>query len=529
MVPRLLSPQFGFFDDAITILASRKIAQGTWNIDHRADAGRFTPVYFLSYALIYLLGGESPFWSFIAMTLIFFGITISLIYLVYNLTSSKQQAWMAGMLFALSGPIIESFYTLSKAEPLQTIWIILSLLLMGLYTRAQSRLKKIAAISVTSFALIMAIASKETSLVMIPISLLWFFGALVRRKFLSDEDGYKIRKAYLLATLTSGVIYIIVRMHYMPWGLTEKGYASRYVLNLERILATGRIWFDLLNRDYLYLAPLVAVFVFLCVRKKQVTQFALLFDTCVWMAGWTAVFLPWPWAVEYYLLPFAIGSSIFGAILFKKVFTTTSTSDKLSRLLAIICLVLTALLFLLTLPNIITNARLQLAVDASNSEMLNYLVENVPSNSIVIINIQEPNQYVDDIKLFLSDIFNRTDIHYDHFKFQAITTEMNSNPFYYITSPIFDNQFYPSVRLGVLAHTSNKWNQSLLDFLGDNAEVVYETKDSFRLLNVDSLRLICPFIRSIDYCAPLNTPFDRRILSYGWKIYQVPIQANTHP
>ena len=34
----------------------------------------------------------------------------------------------------------------------------------------------------------------------------------------------------------------------------------------------------------------------------------------VWMLGWMAVYLPWSWTLEYFLLPFTLGAAVFAGV-----------------------------------------------------------------------------------------------------------------------------------------------------------------------------------------------------------------------
>jgi hypothetical protein len=52
---------------------------------------------------------------------------------------------------------------------------------------------------------------------------------------------------------------------------------------------------------------------------------------CVWMAGWLAVYLPWPATFEYYLLPFAFGAAAFGGTVVGDVWAARRCRDSATR------------------------------------------------------------------------------------------------------------------------------------------------------------------------------------------------------
>jgi len=89
---------------------------------------------------------------------------------------------------------------------------------------------------------------------------------------------------------------------------------------------------------------------------------------------------------------------------------------------------------------------------------------------------------------------------------------------YYIM-PVFENQFYPSFRMGIFEHTSKAWNSDLLIELEGLGDPDYRVRNSFSAFIIDPLRIYCPLTPQIPYCQVPNTPFDTRVVRYGWDIY----------
>ncbi|KPL82006.1 hypothetical protein SE15_12790 [Thermanaerothrix daxensis] len=65
LLPRLLSPSFGLLDDGRTLTVAHQITQGQWRVDFDLDAGRFRPVYWTYYALLYRLADAHPLGWFV--------------------------------------------------------------------------------------------------------------------------------------------------------------------------------------------------------------------------------------------------------------------------------------------------------------------------------------------------------------------------------------------------------------------------------------------------------------------------------
>ena len=529
MLPRLLSPQFGLFDDGNTVSVAHQVTGGgwdVWRVDADAGTGRFRPAYWLCLSLIYRLFGTDPLWYFLANGLAFAGITLGLICLTRAAGGSRLQAGTAGMLFALSSPAIESFYTLSKGEPLQLLWLVASLLVIGARSRLRKAVVRAGALLLGGFFIFLADATKETSLVMIPVSLAWFLAAWVGRKATHDRQRFQAQSTYFLATVLAGMVYLGLRASIVGQALAPGTYAGRYSLQLSQMLATGFRWAGWLTRDFSYLVPLASLLGACWVLRRRADQGAVLFDAFLWMVGWVIVFLPWgaP-TVEYFLLPFAAGGSIFAGVVVGQASGAIADTSKTERALVVTGLVLTAGLFLVTLSNNAANGRQQLAVDAANADMLDYLASNLPLGSIVVVNIQDPNEYVDEIGLHLHGIWNRPDLVVDYFRYQEALLSPAASPPYYVVTPSVENQPRLAVRMGVVESTVSEWNDSMLEFLDGFAEPVYQTERHFRLLTIDMLRLFCPLFPRREYCHVTSPVIDRRVFSFGWTIYQPGVET----
>ena len=91
----------------------------------------------ITWQQIYSLVGRQPLGFFLVNLVVFLVIIASVIGLVRSLGGNRWQAWFSGLIFALSGPVIENTYTLSKAELMQMALLLASLLIFARLAHAQ--------------------------------------------------------------------------------------------------------------------------------------------------------------------------------------------------------------------------------------------------------------------------------------------------------------------------------------------------------------------------------------------------------
>lgn len=515
MTPRLVSPQFGLLDDGVTIQASQQILEGGWTMGFDPGAGRFRPVYWLYYALIYRLAGASPFWFFIGNLLLFIATTVTLVTLVRQWGGSQAQALVTGLLFALAGPVIENTYTLSKGEALQLLLVLLGLVVLSPFAGNPGGRWKPARLIAGTLLFLAAILTKETALTMIPIGIGWLVLAWLGRRGQPLAPFYP---AVLAGGAMSAVLWLAGRM-LMHIGAVGGGYSGGYSFSLNGILASLVRWGGWLIRDEAYLAPLALLFMIAILSarrdRRRLPQPQLILGALVWMMGWMVVFLPWEFTVEYYMLAFAAGAAVLGGLVLIEtwgLFTSAATANKL---VWGACVITAALLFATTLSSSATNARIQLAVDSSNAQTMDWLAANLPQNAQVLLNIQAPNEYTTEIGLHLSVLRGRPDLSLRTYSGgEAVAEDV------YIITPTIQNQVRLSVRMGVFEPALAQWEQSLQSALQSSApQTLYENIQRFRMSNVDLPQLLCPFMRGRSYCAIPSPTLDRRMFSYGWRVF----------
>lgn len=521
-LPRLIDAHFGFFDDAITLLTSIEIVNGEWSPGDEAHGGRFRPLYWLYYAFFYVLFGERPIYFFLGNTLTLILITLCIMKVVSSLSKKSHVSVIAGVLFVISGPVLENVYTLSKPELQQTMWIMFSIVILGVIGPSKKTRYNFLGLLGVGITVFFADLSKETTPVLIPISLGWLIITIVYRKFSGSTSRQDVsyRLTYFLGCLLGVLLYFLLRGIYIPYQLFEQGQASDFVFSIARLKSNVLEWRNLLNRDYLYILFL-GILPFIYSVRTRFKDTRVYFEIGLWLTLWLAIYLPWRYVLEYYLLPFSVGAAILGALLIEQNHSIISESTSKTRWLGGFVFGFGLFLMLLTLPNNITNARLQLTVDRVNQQVLNKVVETLPEGTPLLVNFHELNEYVWEIDLLLREIKGRGDVKVFHYtpEVDGLLTDKNTN--LYILTPVIENWFYPSVRMAVNPVATSRWNDHLTQIVDGKENLEYENIQSFRLFNIDSARLLCPLLHQVAYCDVPNTPIDSRMLRYGWRLYSL--------
>jgi hypothetical protein len=528
MIPRLLSAQFGLLDDGGMLRVSQDISAGDLPFHDLGD-GRFRPVYWLWWWCVYAIAGLRPIGFFLASALILVLNTSVLILLTRRLGGSLRQAWLTGVLFALSGPAIENHYTLSKAEPLQLL-LLLCILLVAVRPGVGKR-SVVVTVFATGGLLLVAAAVKETALLMTPLAggLLALSGWRNRRE--PRSDSVRRHGALLIGIALGGVAYLALRQVFIGQALVGFGYAERYELFSSRILSSASRWFAWVLHDFAYLLPLLIGGALLGRDGLRAVR-PRLAVVLVWLLAWMGFYLPWQFVADYYLLPVAAGVAVLAASLVEALWSQRHTRRSL-RIGSTGMLALGLLLLPGALVNAATMARLQLAIDSANGEAVRYMAEAAPPGSRVQVNIQEPSEYLSEIASHLEVIHGRADL-----KVEVLSLEVGepTEPAGVVADPFIRNQVLLSPRIGIYERYQADANRRLDESLeGEVPAKVVQRR--VRVLSVDPARLVCPLValvakgEAVDapslsgsiarYCA--NAPLlDTRETVYGWRIFRLP-------
>jgi len=521
MVPRLASPQFGLLDDGLTLQTGHQTA-GRWSsvLGLIPETGRFFPAYWLVYSILGAVVGVRPLAFFIFNVLVLTALLSLLARLVQLSGGTPRQALAAIVIFATCGPTIEAFYTLSKAEPLQMMWIGVSLLLAAASAAEPRGWRQAGLIALAGVALMLGYATKETTIVLIPISLAWVVIEWSRSAGSSTAARFTV--TYAAVNMGAAAAFLSLRWRYGALALTEGTYTRAYVVDVGTVgPALFRIaaW---LMRDFLLIMPLLIAAIVLFRAARPDWRRGILY-TCAWMAGWLAVWAPWPATFEYYLLPFAFGAAPFAGLVTGALWT--AGGERLlpaRRWLAWSALAASAFLWVPGIVNAAIDARVQLAVDRVNADLVDFL-SGLPPESHVVLNTVYINEYLHELPLHLVEIKRRSDLVVEHIS--VFQPERGAPARVFVVTPTMANRPVPTVRIAVHEAGVARDGQRLSDMLSRGGEVVYTTERHVRLLDVGVHRGLCqiarrPFV-DVTFCAGARGVVDRRRFSYGWQVHRL--------
>lgn len=520
LLPRLLSPQFGLMDDAVTLSQSQKFLTGDFSMSKDLEAGRFRPVYWLYYAIIYALAGYHPFWYFLGNLVLIFILLIEIRQLIKRSGGAEWQVLLVSCLFLFSMPIIENFYTLSKGEPLQLIFLLGAVLFL---TPKPSDKPKIpwGKSLLAALLLLMAILIKETAIAMLPLAILWALYSTFANdtKIKSSQQNYwALAGAATLAVL----IYFGFRQIFHNTSLLGGTYTDRYLVDLGETLQKLLRWITQYAFYFHYTVPFILLWIWFTIKKVAV-EAKLKFELFRWGAWWLlwfVIYIPWNYAEIYYLLPFAFGGALLIGLTAPVFLRALKEMKSASRVVTVILGILTGLLFLLTLPNYRTDAKTQLAFDQANDEMLTYIKDAAPKDSTVLMNLQTSNEYFELTDLYLKEHYQRADVDFqilDEAQMETISDQTGD----IVLMPFIDNQPTLTVRAGVEETYQDIWNETLLTETSGHRQQLADYEETFQLSNINLPVILCKFGLDAGFCQNPDPLFDFRLFTYGWEITKI--------
>ncbi len=236
----------------------------------------------------------------------------------------------------------------------------------------------------------------------------------------------------------------------------------------------------------------------------------------IWMVGWLGVFLPWVIKIEYYLLPFALGCSVLTAHILIDLFQAIKRSTLWNRLVLYAGIGVAGILFINSLFLIVNNARYQLLMDDINSRMMKHLVEVMPINGHVYVNLPADSEYIKEIELQFQYIYGRPDIIVSRFYYQLSQAIGNDSV---VISPIVVNRPIYSVRHAFSDDDSGAWTYSLEKYMADGIGDSYTFSGQFTQIEPHIFRIVCTVFRSLGSCGSNTRILEIEQLSYQWQIY----------
>jgi hypothetical protein len=524
MLPRLLDPQFGLMDDGDAFQKANLISAGQWGAGSEAAAGRFRPLYWYIHYILFLLFGVNPNGFFFVNYLFFALLIVGVVKLLKDYGSTKAMILLASTLFILSGPISESYYTLSKYEIFQLVFIVYAMLMSKRFTVTRSMLERILlGVGIVLFSLVSYLI-KETSLIMPAIYTGWL--AIFAIKHWKEKRRLSPLVVMLIGSLAAGAAFLIWRSYYFTQVISAGTYVGTHIsLSISQLVNSLIEWEPWLRRDFSYSADLVffALLSFALMKRKSL-QAHIVWGASIWMIGWLGVFLPWVIKIEYYLLPFALGCSVLSAQILVDLLENIRMGSTWKRLAIYIIIGVAGILFINSLLLIINNARYQLLMDNINARMMNYLVEIVPEDGHVFVNLPADSEYIKEIQLQFEYIYTRPDIDVARFYYQISKTKDNDS---FVISPIVVNRPTYSVRHAFNENDSVAWSYSLDKYMTDGIAEPVTISAQFTQIEPHIFRIICPILRNLGSCESTSQILESKQLSYQWEIYQYSRQLET--
>ena len=517
MVPRLVSAQFSLLDDGIMLVNTQRILDRDFTMAEDLQAGRLRPFYWFYYTLIYLLAGMNPFWFYVGHLALFLILLLQIRLIMKTLEATHLQIFITSLAFILAMPIIENFYTLSKGEPLQLVFLLAAVLTL-LKPARKIRLWRALLIFICTLS---AILVKETALAIVPLALAWWLFLHIRAQK-TDKSERQSALAFFMAAAGAAMVYLIIRRNSGAAPLTGGTYTEKYSLSFEAILANAKRWVTQLAFYFNYLIPLLIVFVLIAMKREfyQAGQNRKFVFWVLWTLFWVISFLPWGFAEIYYLLPFSLGIAFLVGLISPWAGRLTRESNKGIRLSAYISLGAAFILLILTLGTYRTHAMAQLAIDDADQQMLAYTSKNTPENGRVFIGLETEKEYVQNIRIFLQDHYRRADITFDFVSVKTLE-RLHWYPDGILVLPKVIHLPDLLPRTGVDETFTMAWAEVILHTMEGRLKGLQEFNNQFRLSSSNLPVITCMFFGDSGFSDDPDPVFDTRVFTYGWDIYQI--------
>jgi hypothetical protein len=519
MLPRLLSPNFNFEDDGLSLRAAQRILAGDVHWIFNDFGSRFRPLYWLGFVPLNMIGGRNPFWYFCSNTIILAALSFLIVRLVKDNGGTNLQACLSGLLFILSSPVIETFYTVSKAEHVQLIWLLLSLIMFK-WIGQKSLAGKITAFLLVTSAILVALLVKETTIVILPIAFGWFILTLIFNRH--DRSTILSEGKYLFASLVAVAAFLALENYFLGGMLTGKGYGNNFSFTPGLMFFMLFAWSGWMLRDFYNGIFCFLILLSLFPRMRNTVNSRLILAAVIWMCGWFAIFLAWDRVCDYYLLPFAVGFSIFCGIILGDTLGIVSRTSPRKIYFSLALLIMFTIAFLINLFNNYTNAKVQLIMDRQETALKNFLTTSVQDQERILINLEENSTFFSSGLALIQLTGGRPNINIQPFRFETAIPELSPKLSYYLVAAETQNKPLFSVRG---SGGNQKINRALEGILGISPEPIFIANESFRMISFNPINLLCPFIKGgyfeYLYCSYHLPVMDLRVYSYSWQVFYV--------
>ena len=524
MLPPLRAAYFGLLDDAVTLYINPFIWKDPVTILHQSQGyGRFIPGYFAYIAILGHFAGQNALrWHFASLVLLFTN-AILIYHYVHQRSLQRSVGFISALIFLISAPVFENFYTIAKFETVMLVWILIAMNLGVYFSRTRRSAPKLILFTGMTLSFFLSFTIKETALTMIPICLGWLVSSVIWKE---DSNGIdrRARSFIFSSCLLAGIVLIALRQQFAPLGEISSGaYTSRYIFEIGQISEQSLRWLGRCARDYIFLVPLLTVLLSKRIRRRIAP--GLLAEPFIWMMGWIAIYLPWYTLDLYYTLPFSFGVAMLAGLLIWASVQELSQASYKSKILPITALVATSALGLLVLVNNWMNGQIQIIYDRQNWLLIESLAK-LPEQSQIFFNAPD-SEYILDSKFFLNKLLGRPDLTIDVLDYRKPVERKDTH--FYVVLPIFENEIFPSVRNSNSAPGAQSWNSCFEDFQNDRADVIYRQIDRLQRVDFGFNRLLPGLgIRDLLSIYPKKSdPFLLvKDLKYGWKVDEMKLDPD---
>ncbi len=489
-LPNITPVYFGLLDDGVSIEVSKNFLLNhdyDYNTLIGSSSGRYVPTYWTYLILEYFFFGLNPLGYYLIHALCL-GIVLFMIYKITHLLTKKHKiSLLASILYLLSLPIVESYYTLGKPETQQALYLVF---MLYFYLKTDKFLeknkhakipRKLFALSIIP--LFLLYFTKETSYALLPFSFFWMIFVWWNEKSHKTQRS-KATTLFFAANIAAISLHQILKAVSSIASISEGGYSSMYQIASPKALFVGfGKWLTILIADNIAFLILTAILAFIILKKIKETGFKnttlkrdeqMLVFFMLFSGFLTAVMIPWAILMDRYFLPAMIGTSIFVAL-----FLNHSIKNKKSMLIKIAAFAIIINL-LITLPVYATRMQVYSTWNQENGKLVDYISENTPTNGKIYVNLIQDHMYTGkgthgiavEIKLHMDLIKNRSDI--------KVHTYTGNETGGHIITMMGKNTKYFS-RLGANdIEISNRYK-----LIPQEQKTIYESSKKFTMIAVD--------------------------------------------
>lgn len=427
--------KFSWIDDGYNLLISQKLIGALKHVDYKTliglffetENGRFRPLYWIWQSVFFLIGGLNPAIHYLLHSIFIFITSLYLYKTVFFLSKSKISGLFSAALFLTNSFNSENWYRLGPQEPILGFLLVTSIY----FLLRKDPFKAV-------FLLILTLFSKETSIIIIPATVILYLG----KKIILKRDNQIVKK-YLLYGVLVGIliIYFTSRL--------KGGYSDSYLFNLNTIKNNFLFYFRICLIKFF---PFIQIFTFSFILrytyllvskgKKRLDSIFIyqLFFFAIFL-GFLLIQSPWQFTLFRYLLPASIGLLIFSGLELSNLKQYLLKSNKLIQVLSlIIFLTLTFKFLSINLTTLSIEAKNYAQTTTHFQKMIEYLSVSSQKKQKIFFNLKRAESTIEifkESKIYMNLLNNRGDIIINYYDLRLNTLDN----YYVISGSLFLPQY----------------------------------------------------------------------------------------